>query len=362
MTSPFGGDQLVLNPATGQWQYASSGGGATDFNSFVQQWLAKQGQGEDATFPYRTWEGTQFFYDPEQGWIPVGASTTGGGGGSTWRPGEYGLEQEALELTRQHNANIDALDRLKEDRERLNDEHTRAYNQGNLALSRDIENRMAANEAQTLSLKSQQLALDAAIGQANVGANVYGTQTQGRSSQLSTLATLAQAAGEAQANPWNPMGYLDLINASGGATPYSNATAGQNTTYANQMAQNWQNTYGGVAGQLNQSIANTYETPDAITAAMQQMQPWYQSMPSYQGSSPSQQALFKSLQPAQQSFLASATPEQMRYIANPPQTQAQTPWQRALATYGHSTEGERAALARATPEQLRRLWEAGQVA
>jgi len=236
------------------------------------------------------------------------------GGGSTWRSGEYEQNQQQLDYTQRHYENQDALDAQKEDRQRLIDQYNLAINAGNLALARDIENRMAANAAQTAALTQQQQALDAALGQAQVGANVYGTQTQGRSSQLSTLATLAQAAGEAQANPWNPLGYLDLVNAGQGATPFSNATAGQNTTYANQMAQNWQNTYGGVAGQINKSIANTYQTPANITAALEGTKPWYEGMPQWAGASQGQKARYKGLTPEQQRFIANATPEQLRYI------------------------------------------------
>jgi hypothetical protein len=283
---------------------------------------------------------------------------TGDGGGSTWRPGEYELSQQEAEMTQRHYYIQDALAAQQEDRLRLNDEWTRAVNEGNLALAQQIENRMAANEAQTLALKQQQQAIDSALGQAQVGANVYGTQTQGRSSQLATMADLTKAAAEAQANPWNPLGYLDFVAGEGGGTPFSNMTPTQNTGYMNQMAQNWQNTFGPVAGQINRSIEATYQTPDAITAAMQQAQPWYMGSSAYNAASPNQQAIFRGLQPAQQTFLAQATPEQLRYIANPPQA----PVNPALARYQTSTAAEKAALARATPEELRRLWEAGQVA
>jgi hypothetical protein len=230
-------------------------------------------------------------------------------------------------------------------------------NEGNLALARQIENRMAANEAQRISLEYQQQTIDAALGQAQVGANVYGTQTQGRSSQLATLADFTKAAAEAQANPWNPLGYLDNVVAAGGGTPFSNMTPTQNTAYGNQMAQNWQNTFGGVGQQIQQSLAQTYQTPDAITAAMQQAQPWYMGTSNYNAASPNQQAIFRGLQPGQQTALAGATPEQMAALARMGQP-AVNP---ALARYQTSTAGERTALAGATPEQLKRLWEAGQV-
>jgi hypothetical protein len=279
----------------------------------------------------------------------MGISTDGGGGGTS--PESYALQQ-------QHYQNQDAQDALKNELQAFNDQYTRAINEGNLALARQIENRMAANEAQTLALKQQQQAIDAALGQAQVGANVYGTQTQGRSSQLATMADLTKAAAEAQANPWNPLGYLDFVAGEGGGTPFSNMTPTQNTAYGNQMAQNWQNTFGPMASMMNRSIEQTYQTPDAITAAMQQMQPWYTGSSAYNAASPNQQAIFRGLQPAQQTFLAQATPEQLRYIANPPQA----PVNPALARYQTSTAAEKAALARATPEELRRLWEAGQVA
>jgi len=254
-------------------------------------------------------------------WIEMGSpfypkESGGGGGGSTWRPGEYDLTQQEAEMTQRHYYISDALASQQEERLRLNDQRTQAINEGNLALSRQIENRMAANEAQRISLEYQQQAIDAALGQAQVGANVYGTQTQGRSSQLATMADLAKAAAEAQANPWNPLGYLGLVNASGGATPYSNATPETQGVYANQLAQNWQNSFVPALGQINQSIAQTYQTPQYIQDALAKMVP------------------------------LQAT---------------QTPAQRALARYGMSTEGEKAALAAASPEVLKRLWEAGQV-
>ena len=190
-----------------------------------------------------------------------------------------------------------------------------------------------------------------------MGANVYGTQTQGRSSQLATLADFTKAAAEAQANPWNPQGYFDNVVAAGGGTPFSNMTPTQNTAYGNQMAQNWQNTFGGVGQQIQQSLAQTYQTPDAITAAMQQAQPWYMGTSNYNAASPNQQAIFRGLQPGQQTALAGATPEQMAALARMGQP-AVNP---ALARYQTSTAGEKKALAGATPEQLKRLWEAGQV-
>jgi len=284
-------------------------------------------------------------------------STGGGGGGGGISPESYALQQQEAEMTQRHYYISDSLAAQQEDRLRITDTWQRAVNEGNLALAREQEQRLAANEAQTLALKQQQQALDAALGQAQVGANVYGTQTQGRSSQLATLADFTKAAAEAQANPWNPLGYLDNVVAAGGGTPFSNMTPTQNTAYGNQMAQNWQNTFGGVGQQIQQSLAQTYQTPDAITAAMQQAQPWYMGTSNYNAASPNQQAIFRGLQPGQQTALAGATPEQMAALARMGQP-AVNP---ALARYQTSTAGEKKALAGATPEQLKRLWEAGQV-
>ena len=282
---------------------------------------------------------------------------TGGGGGIS--PESYAQKQQDLDMMQQHYYITDALAAQQEERLRLENDWRRAVEEGNLAVIRDAEARMAANDAQTQAYNQQKLAIDSAIGQAQVGANVYGTQTQGRSSQLATMADLTKAAAEAQANPWNPLGYLDFVAGAGGGTPFSNMTTEQTTGYGNQMAQNWQNTFGPVAGQLNQSIAATYQTPDAITAALQQAQPWYMGSTNYNAASPNQQAIFRGLQPGQQTALAGATPEQMAALARMGQPVAAT--SPALARYQASTAGERAALAAATPEQLKRLWEAGQV-
>ena len=346
MTTDYGGNQLVWPPPGG----GGTGGADT---------LDLSGDG-GATFPYREFQGTVFYLNPASGqWEPIGESTTGGSSGRYWLPGEQAQKQQELDMLQQHYYISDALAAQQEDRLRITDTWQRAVNEGNLALAREQEQRLAANEAQTLALKQQQQALDAALGQAQVGANVYGTQTQGRSSQLATMADLTKAAAEAQANPWNPLGYLDFVANEGGGTPFSNMTPGQTTGYGNQMAQNWQNTFGPVAGQLNQSLAQTYQTPDAITAAMQQAQPWYMGSTNYNAASPNQQAIFRGLQPGQQTALAGATPEQMAALARMGQPVAAT--SPALARYQASTAGERAALAAATPEQLKRLWEAGQV-
>jgi len=321
MSDPdYGGNQLVWPPP---------GGGGNPFDPNAHQVGETEerplGSGRVALYEYVQGpllsidaNGNAIYGDPFPQYVTSYNPLEGGGGGSTWRPGEYELTQQDQELTQRHYYISDALAAQQEDRLRLNDEWQRAVNEGNLALSRDIENRMAANEAQRISLEYQQQTIDAALGQAQVGANVYGTQTQGRSSQLSTLATMAQAAGEAQANPWNPLGYLDLVNASGGGTPYSNATPETQGVYGNQMAQNWQNTYGAYMDRWNQGWEATNQTPQYIQDALAKMVP----------------------------LQAPA---------------AQTPAQVALARYQRSTQGEKAALAGATPEQLRLLWEAGQV-
>jgi len=341
------------------------GGGGTDANGFpvnpsngqVVRLVNDWGQGE--TWQYQAGTTDNFGnVTGTEGWKRLGVTDIStGGAGATWRPGEYGLEQQNQEMLQQHYYISDAISKLTEDRAKLEGEWTMAYNQDNLALMREVESRTAANQAQELALKQQLQSIDSAIGQANAATNVYQTQTQGRSSQLATMADLTKAAAEAQANPWNPLGYLDFAAGAGGATPFSNMTPEQNTGYGNQMAQNWQNTFGPVAGQINQSLAATYQTPDAITAAMQQMQPWYMGSSNYNAASPNQQAIFKSLQPSQQTALAAATPEQMAALARMGQP-AVNP---ALARYQTSTAGEKAALAGATPEQLRILWERGQV-
>jgi hypothetical protein len=316
MTSPYGGDQLVWPPP---------GGGGNPFGGEGQHYI---GQVEEVQLPsgrvvLQTWVA-----DVDNFGRPTGGmhaeyqtsynDTTGGGVGGGVSAESYALDQQQNDYTQQHYQNMDAIDALTQQQTVLNDAHTQAVNEGNLALARQIEARMAANEAQRISLEYQQQTIDAALGQAQVGANVYGTQTQGRSSQLSTLATMAQAAGEAQANPWNPLGYLDLVNASGGGTPYSNATPETQGVYGNQMAQNWQNTYGAYMDRWNQGWEATNQTPQYIQDALAKMVP----------------------------LQAPA---------------AQTPAQVALARYQRSTQGEKAALAGATPEQLRLLWEAGQV-
>jgi len=361
MENDYGGNQLVKNPSTGQWSYADGGGQDEGGIVFTPTPNPVSPYDKSGTLSFggftigsRDMSGTDHYLPSTMLDMMFG----GGGGGRSWLPGEYELKQQDLDMMQQHYDITDALAALQEDRLRLENDWRRAVEEGNLALMRDAEARMAANDAQTQAYNQQKLAIDSAIGQAQVGANVYGTQTQGRSSQLATMADLTKAAAEAQANPWNPLGYLDFVAGEGGGTPYSNMTPEQTTGYGNQMAQNWQNTFGPVAGQLNRSIEATYQTPDAITAALQQAQPWYMGSTNYNAASPNQQAIFKGLQPAQQMFLAQATPEQLRYIANPPQA----PVNPALARYQRSTQGEKAALARATPEELRRLWEAGQVA
>ena len=352
MTSPYGGDQLV-------WPQPSRTGGGTSFDPNGPQ----PGDTRVTPIGYGLVSVDQWTVDPftgEYGWSSIGlrsASEGSGGAGATWRPGEQAMAQQEAEMTQRHYYISDSLAAQQEDRLRITDTWQRAVNEGNLALAREQEQRLAANEAQTLALKQQQQALDAALGQAQVGANVYGTQTQGRSSQLATLADFTKAAAEAQANPWNPQGYFDNVVAAGGGTPFSNMTPTQNTAYGNQMAQNWQNTFGGVGQQIQQSLAQTYQTPDAITAAMQQAQPWYMGTSNYNAASPNQQAIFRGLQPGQQTALAGATPEQMAALARMGQP-AVNP---ALARYQTSTAGEKKALAGATPEQLKRLWEAGQV-
>ena len=346
-SNPFGGEGetdangFPLNPVSGQTVYT--------VNPF--------GQGE--TWQYQGGTTDTFGNVTPGGWKRLGTTDVGtGGSGSTWRPGEQAQKQQDLDMMQQHYYITDALAAQQEERLRLENDWRRAVEEGNLAVIRDAEARMAANDAQTQAYNQQKLAIDSAIGQAQVGANVYGTQTQGRSSQLATLADFTKAAAEAQANPWNPLGYLDFVAGEGGGTPFSNMTPEQNTGYGNQMAQNWQNTFAPMASMMNRSIEQTYQTPDAITSALQQAQPWYMGSTNYNAASPNQQAIFKGLQPAQQMFLAQATPEQLRYIANPPQA----PVNPALARYQRSTQGEKAALAAAPSDVLKRLWEAGQVA
>jgi len=295
------------------------------------------------------------------GWVEMGApfyEKRGDGSGRYWLPGEQAQKQQELDMLQQHYYISDSISKLTEDRSKMEGEWANAVAQGNLALARDVESRMAANQAQSVALQQQQLSLDSALGQAQVGANVYGTQTQGRSSLASTMAQATKDASDAAANPFNPGGYLDLNVAAGGATPFSNATPAQNTTYGNAMAQAYQSKWGNLSDILNQAMAQTYQTPDAITAAMQQTQPWYMGTTNYQAANPNQQAIFRGLQPGQQTALAGATPEQMAALARMGQP-AVNP---ALARYQTSTTGEKKALAGATPEQLRILWERGQVA
>jgi len=306
MTSPFGGQQLVQNPFTGQWEYATAA------NTGGADTLDLNGDG-GVTFPYREFQGTIFYLNPDSGqWEPIGMSTTGGG--STWRSGEREQNQQQLDYMQRHYENQDAQDALKNELQSLNDQYTLAINEGNLALARKIEQSREANAAQTAALTQQQQALDAALGQAEVGANVYGTQTQGRSSLASTMAQLTKDAADAAANPFNPLGYLDLNAAAGGATPFSNATPAQNTTYTNAMAQAYQSKYGTMSDMLNRAMEQTYQTPANITTALEGTKPWYEGMPNWAGSSQGQKALYRGLTPEQQRFIANATPEQLRYI------------------------------------------------
>ena len=320
MTSPFGGQQLVQNPFTGQWEYSNPfGGGPTDQGGYTftpnPNPLTKYDQSGTISFM-----GIQIGSRDTNGADHILPSTIldlmfgGGGGGSTWRSGEREQNQQQLDYTQRHYENQDAQDALKNELQALNDQYTLAINAGNLALARQIEQRMAANAAQTAALTQQQQALDAALGQAQVGANVYGTQTQGRSSLASTMAQLTKDAADAAANPFNPLGYLDLNAAAGGATPFSNATPAQNTTYTNAMAQAYQSKYGTMSDMLNRAMEQTYQTPANITTALEGTKPWYEGMPNWAGSSQGQKALYRGLTPEQQRFIANATPEQLRYI------------------------------------------------
>jgi len=257
------------------------------------------------------------------GWKRLGTTDlhTGGGAGATWRPGEQAMAREELDLNTTHNYIQDSLDRLTEERNRLNDEWTRAYQAGDIALRTQVENRTAANEAQLLALQEQQMQVDIQIAQGNNAASVYGTQMGARSSLASTMTDLAKTEADWRANPRDAFAYLGLVNSTqGSATPFSSATAPTNQAYGQQLTQAGNETFGPPMAELRKQMASTYDYPEEVTrantAATQAAQPWYAQLPNYLQSTAPQQALYKSLPVSQQRFLANATPEQLAYLRN----------------------------------------------
>jgi len=252
-----------------------------------------------------------------------------GGAGSTWRPGEYELNQSQDALAWQKYATDLALDQATAEQTALRDQWQKAVEEGNLKLQREIEANTQRNNADVNRLNEQRNAID-----------VYSAQLSSRASLANTAANVATTASEWAANPRNEPALLKLQETGltgGSATPinaaaYNPATMGQ---YGTALEQRLSDLFGGVGQQLQDALKATNETPAAL-------QPWYATDPSFASLNPTQQAVVKNYTPAERTDylnFMNLSPQGKNFVVNQPARPTAAESQAIYA--GLSPEGQR---------------------
>ena len=266
---------------------------------------------------YGQWQ-TLYTYHPPAG--------SGGSSGSTWRPGEYELQEADTQLAYLKYQS----DLLKDQQAALSDEWQNAVLEGDLKRQMAADAEIKRNNAEIARLNEQSNAI-----------SVYSSQLSSRASLANTAANVATTASEWAANPRNEFALLKLQETGltgGSATPLNAASYNPETmgAYGTALDQRFNDIFGGVGKQLADALAATNQVP--VSA-----QPWYQSDPNYGSLNPNQQAIARNYSPDErgqyQNFM-NMTPQQKQYVIGGAPA-GPTPAESQAVYAGLSDEGKR---------------------
>ena len=263
------------------------------------------------------------------GWTSASThyDTGTGGSGSTWRPGEYELQEADTQLAYLKYQS----DLLKDQQAALSDEWQLAVMEGDLKRQMAADAEIKRNNAEI-----------ARLTEAGNQIELYSAQLTSRASLANTAANVATTASEWAANPRNEFALLKLMETGltgGSATPLNAASYNPETmgAYGTALDQRFNDLFGGVGKQLADALAATNQVP--VSA-----QPWYQSDPNYGSLNPNQQAIARNYSPDErgqyQNFM-NMTPLARSYVTGQGGNAAPTAQQSQDVYAGLSDEGKR---------------------